>query len=233
MKLIAHRNETPGCPENSVESLHYSAQPGIFAVECDVRRTGDGRYVIYHDDTLERLAGDERAVAGLSLADMRASLARVDRAVLTLDELMERYRADAPILLHVKENHPRPDLLEKLARHREKLIYGIQTVEALQGVRAFADKSRILAFMPRMELYPQFIAGGAGIIRLWEQWLGEVTPDAVHEAGAAQVWIMCNTPEAGMNGTPQSLDRLLALHADGALISDVAMGLAWLKAHPQ
>ena len=60
MKIIAHRNETPGCPENSVESLEYSAQEGIFAVECDVRRTGDGVYVIYHDDTLERMCGDKR-----------------------------------------------------------------------------------------------------------------------------------------------------------------------------
>ena len=43
MKLIAHRNETPNCPENSIASLEYSAQEGIYAVECDLRRTGDGQ----------------------------------------------------------------------------------------------------------------------------------------------------------------------------------------------
>ena len=72
MKIIAHRNETPGCPENSVASLEYSAQPGIYAVECDVRRTGDGQYVIYHDDTLERLTGDRRAVSAVTLCAARS-----------------------------------------------------------------------------------------------------------------------------------------------------------------
>ena len=72
MKIIAHRNETPGCPENSVASLEYSAQPGIYAVECDVRRTGDGQYVIYHDDTLERLTG-----AGFTRAELEEMGAQV------------------------------------------------------------------------------------------------------------------------------------------------------------
>ncbi|MDY2602543.1 MAG: hypothetical protein SOW23_12270, partial [Eubacteriales bacterium] len=52
-----------------------------------------------------------------------------------------------------------------------------------------------------------------------------------HAAGADQVWIMCNALETGMDGSPESLDRFVQLHADGALVSDVAMGLAWLKRH--
>ena len=63
MKIIAHRNDTPGCPENSIASLEYSAKEGIYAVECDVRRTGDGQYVIYHDPSLERLTGEKLTVA--------------------------------------------------------------------------------------------------------------------------------------------------------------------------
>jgi glycerophosphoryl diester phosphodiesterase len=86
MKIIAHRNETPGCPENSIASLEYSAQEGIYVVECDVRRTGDGQYVIYHDETTERLTGIDKRISEMSLAEMKEILKKVGREVITLDE---------------------------------------------------------------------------------------------------------------------------------------------------
>ena len=227
MKLIAHRNETPGCPENSLASLVHSARPGIYAVECDVRSTGDGRRVIYHDDTLRRLAGDGRRVDKMTLSDMRAALARVGRSVMTLDELIDGWTSRTPVLLHIKERMPSPGLLEPLRAARMEFIFGVESPAMLAAVRAFAPDDHILAFMPDMRMYPEFIAGGAGIIRLWEPWLDSVTPDMVHAAGAGQVWIMCQTPAHGMDGTPESLSRIEALRADGALISDVDMGLNW------
>ena len=231
MKLIAHRNETPLCPENSIASLEYSAQDGIYAVECDVRRTGDGQYVIYHDDTLERLSGDQRLVSDVPLAEMRRVLAGVNRAVITLDDLTAGYRKKTPILLHVKEHTPWPDLIKRFERAPIEFIFGVESIEMLEAVKRFTPKDHILAFMPERNMYPAFIAGGAGVIRLWEDWLDEITPDTVHAAGADQVWIMCNTPEKGMDGTPESLDRFLALHVDGALVSDVAMAIDWIKNH--
>lgn len=229
MKIIAHRNETPGCPENSVESLKYSAQPGIYAVECDVRRTGDGQYVIYHDETAERLTADRRRIDEMTLAQMRACLETVGRQVITLDELMRRYDEKTPILLHVKEHTPYPELVERFKMYRERLILGVESIDMLRAVAAIMPRERILAFMPEKGMYPAFIENGAGIIRLWENWLDEVTPDEVHAAGAEQVFIMCFTEEKGMDGTPESLDRLETMHADGALVSDVRMARAWME----
>ena len=40
---------------------------------------------------------------------------------------------------------------------------------------------------------------------------------------------MCNTPEKGMDGTPESLDKFIELGVDGALISDVQMAMEWMK----
>ena len=223
MKLIAHRNETPNCPENSIASLEYSAQEGIYAVECDLRRTGDGQYVIYHDEDLRRLCGDPRPVNQLTLEQMQSALARANRRVITFSQLIAGYQKQTPILLHVKERVPRPDLLALFRRGREsvELIFGVESLEMLRAVKAFTPADHLLAFLPE----------SAGIIRLWEQWLAEITPDQVHAAGADQVWIMCNALETGMDGSPESLDRFVQLHADGALVSDVAMGLAWLKRH--
>ena len=229
MKIIAHRNETPGCPENSIASLEYSAKEGIYAVECDVRRTGDGQYVIYHDETTGRLTGVDKLISEMTLPEMKGILAGVGRAVITLDELTAGYKKTTPILLHVKERTAWPDLIEKFEAAKEMFIFGVESIEMLKAVRTFMPKNRILAFMPHREMYPEFIAEGVGIIRLWEDWLPGITPDMVHEAGAEQVWIMCNTPEKGMDGTPESLDMLVKMNADGALISDVQMAMDWMK----
>jgi hypothetical protein len=229
-KLIAHRNETPGCPENSVESLVYSAQEGIYAVECDVRRTGDGQYVIYHDENTDRLSGVCRNVSDLTLEQLRGILASSGRKVITLAELIDSYHADKPILLHVKERQPHPDMIALFRSAKDLFIFGVESIEVLRAVREFMPAERVLAFMPKMDTYDEFIRHGAGIIRLWEGWLRIVTPDMVHAAGAPQVWIMCSTKEHGMDGCPESLDRFVSLHADGALISDVKMGLEWQAA---
>lgn len=229
MKIIAHRNETPGCPENSIASLEYSAQEGIYAVECDVRRTGDGQYVIYHDETTERLTGIPKKISEMSLDEMKAILKSAGREVITLDELTAGYTKKTPILLHVKEHIAWPDLIEKFEKAKNLFIFGVESIEMLQAVRPFMPKERLLAFMPRMDMYKEFIENGIGIIRLWEQWLTEITPDEVHAAGAEQVWIMCWTKEKGMDGTPESLDMLTKLNADGALISDVKMAMEWMN----
>lgn len=229
MKIIAHRNETPGCPENSIASLEYSAQEGIYAVECDVRRTGDGQYVIYHDETTERLTGIGKRISEMSLAEMKEILKGAGREVITLDELTAGYKKSTPILLHVKEWTAWPDLIEKFEKAKDLFIFGVESIEMLRAVRRFMPKERLLAFMPDQKMYPEFIAEGIGIIRLWEQWLNEITPDMVHAAGAEQVWIMCWTKEKDMDGTPESLDMLTKMNADGALISDVKMAMEWMK----
>ena len=184
-KLIAHRNETPGCPENSIESLVYSAQEGIYAVECDVRRTKDGQYVIYHDETTDRLAGAAHRVCELTLCEMKTILSAVGRSVITLRELIQNYPADKPILLHVKERTAHADMIELFRTAKDMFIFGVESVEVLRAVREFMPAERVLAFMPKMDMYPEFIAIGAGIIRLWENWLNTVTPDMVHSRCAS------------------------------------------------
>ena len=54
MKYIAHRGASLIRQENTVESLVCGAELGAYAVECDIRVTADGRYIIFHDPDLAR-----------------------------------------------------------------------------------------------------------------------------------------------------------------------------------
>ncbi|MCQ2481795.1 MAG: hypothetical protein MJ121_06740 [Clostridia bacterium] len=50
--LIAHRGEHTQCPENSIPAFKSAIEKGYYAVECDIIRTSDGKWVIAHDNNL-------------------------------------------------------------------------------------------------------------------------------------------------------------------------------------
>ena len=60
--LYAHRGlHDNSCPENSLSAFRAAKEAG-YGVELDVRFTADKQVVVYHDDTLTRMCGDDRRV---------------------------------------------------------------------------------------------------------------------------------------------------------------------------
>jgi glycerophosphoryl diester phosphodiesterase len=53
-RVIGHRGAAGHAPENTLASFAKAAALGVRWVEFDVRLTGDGALVVFHDDTLER-----------------------------------------------------------------------------------------------------------------------------------------------------------------------------------
>ena len=70
--IIAHRGDPHRHRENTVPAVLAGWESGADLVEIDVRRTRDGRPVILHDPTLDRLWGSKIAVADRSLAEIQA-----------------------------------------------------------------------------------------------------------------------------------------------------------------
>lgn len=236
MKLIAHRGGSLG-KENSFETFLASSRMGAEMVECDIRRTRDGVLVIYHDNSLERLAGRPVAVGDVTLDEMRQMHEAKGLEVLTFDRLAAEYKEKTPILLHVKLT----DYDEAFAKHVVDsglpVVPGLVSLDMLKCFAPLLPPERILAFIPKPEMAKDFYDHGAGIIRLWEQWLGRVTPaDVKARCPKAQVFIMAcslerdawaGIPLETMDGSRESLDKCLALGADGVLLNDIEMALAW------
>ena len=95
--VIAHRGGALLAAENSAAAFQAAAAVGADAVETDVRQTADGHLVCFHDDTLERLCGDPRAVAEIELATLRQKIP----SILTLREALSASRP-LGVLLDVK-----------------------------------------------------------------------------------------------------------------------------------
>ena len=73
--LVGHRGLNTVAPENTLEAIAAAADQGARGVEIDVRPTRDGQIRVFHDPSLERLAGRpdvvaERTAAELSTVDL-------------------------------------------------------------------------------------------------------------------------------------------------------------------
>lgn len=63
--IVGHRGYSGLYPENTLVSFVAAANADVQWVEFDVRKSADGVLVIYHDDTLGRLVGDEMVTTGV------------------------------------------------------------------------------------------------------------------------------------------------------------------------
>ena len=71
MRVLAHRGNRLHAPENTRTSLVSAYTAGAGALELDVQLTKDGRLVVSHDPTTERVAGSNHTIIDTDLADLR------------------------------------------------------------------------------------------------------------------------------------------------------------------
>lgn len=67
----AHRGASTYAPENTFSSFYLGYRMGANGIETDVQRTKDGVLVLFHDDTLMRVTGQEGAVADYTYDELR------------------------------------------------------------------------------------------------------------------------------------------------------------------
>lgn len=92
--VIAHRGYAAAAVENSLDALRDAATAGAELSELDVQETRDGEFVVFHDATLSRLAGDSRRVSELTVAELR-SLTLHQRGYRSVIPTLAEYVAEA------------------------------------------------------------------------------------------------------------------------------------------
>lgn len=101
--LYAHRglHDNDGRPENSLAAFKAAKEAG-YGVELDVRFTADKQVVVFHDDTLLRMCGDNRRVDACTYEELQqlCLLNSQERIPLFTDVLNEL--GDTPILCEIK-----------------------------------------------------------------------------------------------------------------------------------
>ena len=70
--MIAHRGMSGLEMENTASAFVAAGQRSHFGIETDVHRTADGQFIIIHDDSTKRVAGDDMTVEQTSYRTLRA-----------------------------------------------------------------------------------------------------------------------------------------------------------------
>lgn len=100
---FAHRGlHGPGVPENSLAAFRAAIDAGA-GIECDVRLSGDGQVMVFHDHDLRRMCA-----SALTVEATRADVLAVQRLfdssehIPTLGQLLELIAGRVPLLIEIK-----------------------------------------------------------------------------------------------------------------------------------
>lgn len=70
-KVWAHRGASAYAPENTLEAFRLAAEQGADGVELDVQLTRDGKLVVIHDETIERVSDGTGYVKDYTLKELK------------------------------------------------------------------------------------------------------------------------------------------------------------------
>ncbi len=104
MQVIGHRGCAGLEPENTLQAFHRALALGVDALECDVRRTRDGRLVVIHDAAVDRTTDGHGNVADLTFAELQRLEAGGGARIPLLGEVLEAVGGTVPLLIELKED---------------------------------------------------------------------------------------------------------------------------------
>lgn len=70
--IIAHRGDSVHAPENTLAAFRRAVEAGADGIEFDVRLTKDGEVVVFHDPSLNRIAGRKGKIVELTADELRS-----------------------------------------------------------------------------------------------------------------------------------------------------------------
>lgn len=221
---IAHRGNSLYAPENTLAA--FRAAEGVAdLVETDVRVSSDGRLVLMHDATVDRTTDGTGAVAGLTLAQLRAldagswfSPVFAGERVPTLEEMVTATLPFATPLIEHKAGTA-AQIVDELRRLDAVSRVVVQSFDwaFLAAAHALEPTLRLGALGSGNFTAAQLtniINSGATIVA-WEK--ASVTPAmvaAVHQAGLAlYVWTV---------DSPAEIRRFTEMGVEGIISNDPA-----------
>lgn len=212
--VIAHRGAHEEFPENTLESFRRAIELGVDYVEVDVRPTRDGRLILMHDSTVDRMTDGHGKVDQMTFDAIRKLHVKPNNKdgkgefrVPTFDEALETCRGKIKVYVDHKSGPP-ADVFAAIKKHgmvANVVIYG--GVEQLREFKKLDPSVWIMPDHPGSpdkihklvaDLKPETLDGN---LRNWTK----EQVEASHQAGA-QVWVDNLGPNDDDRGFQKALD---------------------------
>lgn len=239
--VYAHRGASFELPENTLESFALALELGADAIETDAHMTRDGRIVLSHDATPERVTSSRRAIADMTLAEVRAldlgerflprrpgAFTRDRRFEMpTLDAALEAFPR---VLFNVEAKQTVPDMIPALlrtiarARAEDRVRIASFSTKNLHRARSLgypgetglsANEIARLMFVPRAALRWLRVDGRAAQVPRRAYGVAFASQGAIDRFHALGVRVDFWTID-----DPVEAQRLFGMGADGVMTDD-------------
>ncbi|MDN6329011.1 MAG: glycerophosphodiester phosphodiesterase [Brachybacterium sp.] len=233
--IVGHRGAMAHTLENTIASFQQAEQRGCPELELDIRPSADGRLVVVHDATLDRIAADDTGrdlgdVSLMTLEEIQRVPLRGGHRVHTLEEIF----AATTVRLQVEIKDPAvvPLLDGVLGDHPEasRRIYLTSfNADALAHARdpvPHIPRGIILHRLPVEEKHPEGLdsllerTGASSIHSGWEG----LTPEMVAAQQAAGRRV-----HAWPVRSAEDMARAVALGVDGTTVDDPQAAFEWYE----
>jgi glycerophosphoryl diester phosphodiesterase len=141
---IAHRGEHLHHPENTLAAFEGAVEAGADYFELDVRTSADGKLVLMHDATVDRMTGGKGEVAKMTFADLRKLEVGAGARIPTFDEALALAHGRIGVYIDSKKISA-SDAVAAVARNgmeEHVVVYG--NPDYLKQVGALSPRMRLM-----------------------------------------------------------------------------------------
>lgn len=104
-----HNNQEGDAPENSYHAFELAIQEG-YGIELDVQITKDNIPVVFHDQTLSRVCGNDKRICDYTYEELtKFSLFRTQERIPRFQDIMDLIHGQVPVIVEIKmyDDHSR------------------------------------------------------------------------------------------------------------------------------
>lgn len=101
--VLGHRGYRSRFPENTILSFTKAFEYGADGIECDIQRTSDRRYIVFHDDELSRITGCSGYIRDMKFPDLNTLDAGMGERIPDIDSFLNSLRGHKLKNIELKE----------------------------------------------------------------------------------------------------------------------------------
>lgn len=144
----AHRGASSYAPENTMSAFHLGLEMGANGIETDVQRTKDGVLVLFHDDTIRRVTGQDGSIQDYTYEELLqfdvSVHGRKDKIVKFQDFLEAFSGLDLTFAIEFKQELTEQETIDMLEQYgmREKTILTSFKLDCLMRAKLYRPDYR-------------------------------------------------------------------------------------------
>ena len=226
----AHRGASQYCPENTMMSFYMGMQMGANGIETDVRRTKDGVLVLFHDEDLRRVTGQEGKISDYTYEELKTFNVKkgdIHDKIPTLEDFLDHFAyRDITFAIELKDNDIEKEVADLIFKYgvEKKTVVTAFELERIRKIKEYAPTLRTgyLTNLLNDEVINELIKIGADEYCPYSQTVTAETAAMLHRLGFnVRAWgisdeaTMKQVYDAGADGmTVNFPDKLLQYIAE-------------------